>query len=111
MSDDLKVGKDKVDPLTMTSGEPGKVLFDRMSKAAVDFPHEAVVNGAGNVLLNVLRQRNETRDKAEKDFNEMFGRLKSILMAHYDGATGRRRSVFPHNQVIHMPFVSLKDKH
>jgi len=58
----------------------------------------------------VLRQRNATRDLAEQDFNEMFGRLKSILAEHYNGPGGSRRSVFPFKQTIHPPFVSFRPK-
>lgn len=111
MSDDhLRVGKNGTDPLT-DSPEAGRVLFDKINVASRGFPLEAVVNAASNVLLNVLRQRNETRDSAERDFNEMFGRLKSILLAHYDGANGKRKSVFPFHQTIEVPFVSFRDKH
>ena len=103
----MRIGKDKIDPLTGTSAESGKVLFDRLNKQCKDFPLEAVVNAASNVLLNVIRQRNATRDAAEKDFNEMFGRLKGILMAHYDGPGGKRRSVFPFHQTISPPFLDF----
>lgn len=105
----LRVGKQNADPLTDTAPEAGRVLFDRMNKVAKDFPFEAVVNAASNVLLNVMRQRNATRAEAERDFNEMFGRLKSILMAHYDGPTGKRRSVFPFHQNIDMPFLDFRN--
>lgn len=112
MSDDnhLRIGKDKIDPLTDTAPEAGHVLFQRLSAACKDFPHEAVVNAAANLLLNVLRQRNESRGLAERDYNDMFGRLKSVLLAHYDGPTGKRRSVFPFHQVIRPDFISFRDK-
>jgi hypothetical protein len=103
----MRIGKNKIDPLTDTSGESGKVLFDRLNKQCKDFPLEAVVNGSSNVLLNVIRQRNATRDAAEKDFNEMFGRLKAILMEHYNGPDGKRRSVFPFHQTISPPFLDF----
>jgi hypothetical protein len=102
----LRIGKQNRDPLTDTAPEAGRVLFDRVNAASKEFPHEAVVNAAGNLLLNVIRQRNPTRGQAECDFNEMFGRLKAILMAHYDGPTGNRRSVFPFRQVIEPPYLS-----
>ena len=110
MADDnhLRIGKNGKDPLTDTSPEAGRVLFDRLNKQCREFPLEAVVNAASNVLLNVIRQRNDTREKAETDFNEMFGRLKSILMQHYDGPSGKRRSIFPFHQTIYPPFVTRK---
>lgn len=111
MSNDnhLRIGKKGKDPLTETT-EAGHQLFQRLNSTSKDFPYEAVVNAAGNLLLNVLRQRNESRDAALKDFDEMFGRLKSILALHYDAVNGKRRSVFPHQQTIHMPTVSLRNK-
>lgn len=105
----LRVGKDRVDPLTQ-SEEAGKVLFDRMNVASRDFPLEAVINAASNVLLNVLRQRNPTRDQAERDFNDMFGKLKAILMEHYNGPNGARRSVFPFHQTISPSLVQNTTK-
>jgi hypothetical protein len=112
MADDdnhLRIGPNGRDPLTDTP-EAGRVLFDRLNFACREFPMDAVINAASNVLLNVIRQRNANRDAAEKDFNEMFGKLKAILMAHYTGPGGSRRSVFPFRQTIHPPFVSRKDK-
>lgn len=101
----LRIGKQKLDPLTDTAPEAGRVLFERFNMACREFPLDAVVNAAGNVLLNVIRQRNATRPAAELDFDDMFGQLKAILMAHYDGASGNRRNVFPFHQVIYPPFV------
>jgi hypothetical protein len=103
----LRIGKDKTDPLT-NAPDAGKALFDQLNYASREFPYEAVINAAGNLLLNVLRQRNGSRSEADKDSSEMFGRLKAILMAHYDNATGRRRSVFPFKQVIEMPFMDFR---
>jgi hypothetical protein len=105
----LRIGKAKVDPLT-ESPEAGRVLFERLTAMCKDFPLDAVINAATNLLLNVLRQRNEARDQAERDFDEMFGKVKAVLMQHYDGPTGKRRSIFPFHQTIHAPFVSLKPK-
>jgi hypothetical protein len=111
MADDhhLRVGKSGLDPLTDTGPDSGKVLYDRINKLCRDFPLEAVVNASTNVLINVLRQRNQTRAAAERDFNEMFGVLKSVLVAHYNGPNGSRRSVFPFHQTIHPPFVRVKN--
>lgn len=105
----LRIGKTKVDPLT-DSPEAGRVLFTKLNEQCRHFPLEDVINATASVLLNVIRQRCETRDAAEKDFNEMFGRLKATLLKHYDGPGGKRRAIFPFHQTIHMPFVSLKDK-
>ena len=104
----LRVGKENVDPLTKTTGEAGRVLFDQLNQQCRNFPYDAVIDAAGNVLLNVIRQRNASRASAERDFDETFGKLKSILMAHYDSVNGRRRSVFPSHQIIQVPPIRFK---
>ncbi len=83
-------------------------LFRKMSSACNGFDTQAAVAASGNVLLNALRQQHAKRPEAEKAFDELFGRLKAILMEHYDGPSGRRRNVFPHNQVIEVPFFTGK---
>jgi hypothetical protein len=85
-------------------------LFKLFSGVANGFPTDAAVGAAANILLNGLRQNNTTRQKAEAAFDELFGKLKSILVAHYDGA-GKRRSVFPFHQMINVPHVDLRKKH
>ena len=85
-------------------------LFRQFSALCNGFPTDAVMAAASNVLLNAIRQHNATRHEAELAFNELFGRMKAILVEHYDGASGRRRSVFPHNQVIEVPFMDLRNK-
>jgi len=84
-------------------------LFSRLAPVCNGFPHDAVVGAAANVLLNALRQSNASRRQAEVAFDELFGKLKSILVAHYDGA-GKRRHVFPHDQVIEVPHIDLRKK-
>ncbi len=36
-------------------------------------------------------------------------RAKGLLFQHYDGVTGRRRSVFPFTQVLEVPHLKDKD--
>ena len=84
-------------------------LFTRFSETASGFPIDAVIGAAANVLINGIRQNNATRAKAEASFDELFGKLKAITLAHYDGA-GNRRSVFPFNQTIVVPRLDMRRK-
>jgi hypothetical protein len=85
-------------------------LFGRFSKAADGFPTAAAVEAAANVLLNAIRQANATRPRAELAFDELFGQLKASLVAHYDGASGARKSIFPFHQNLLVPFVKNTNK-
>ena len=84
-------------------------LFSRLSKACEGFSAQDVAGAAVNLLINALRQQFSTRDKAEIVFNEMFGKSKQMLLDHYD-ITGRKRGIFPYDQVIDLPHFDFKDK-
>lgn len=84
-------------------------LFTRLSQVCSGFPREAVVGAAANLLLNAIRQDSSSRQKAELAFDELFGKLKSILVAHYDGV-GKRRSIFPFNQTLDVPLIDMRPK-
>jgi hypothetical protein len=84
-------------------------LFTRLSNACEGFTAQDVVGAAGNLILNAMRQQFSTRDKAEISFNEIFGKVKQLLMNHYD-VTGRKRGIFPYDQVIDVPHFNFKDK-
>ena len=97
------------DPIHKSGPNAGLELFRRMSKAATDFPHDAVIDAACNLLINAIRQGNPDWRRAEAAFNEMFGRSKQLLKDHYDAA-GRKKGVFPFDQVI-MPSLHIdRDK-
>lgn len=97
------------DPLTKPQAAPdgGRELFSRMSHTCGGFSHDDVTSAAANILINSLRQQCGSRQKAEVEFNELFGRLKSALLQHYDGA-GNRRSVFPFDQTVVVPRLTMK---
>ena len=105
----LRIGKPKLDPLGDVP-DAGHALFTELSKRCSAFPIPAVINGCSALLLNAIRQRNATRNEAEADFNEMFGRMKSMLMSHYDGTSGKRKGIFPFRQVIEPPLIYLNPK-
>jgi hypothetical protein len=100
------------DPLTKPQAAPdaARVLFGKMSKEANGFGSDDVVAAAGNVLINALRQRCAKRQKAEAEIDELFGRLKTALLQHYDGADNRR-NVFPFDQTIVMPRITFPKRH
>lgn len=95
-----------MDPLK-TGPKNSQELFERFSKTAKDFPCDVVVGAASNLLLNALRQSHARRDKAGAAFDELAGRLKKVLMEHYNGQ-GDRRNVFPFHQNIQMPRLVVK---
>lgn len=90
------------DPLTKREAAPSQQLelFKRYSNASDGFPAGHVVNAAANMLVNALRQTYGDRRQAEQRFDELFGQTKSLLLSHYDSVTGKRRSFFPHTQVV-----------
>src|SRR5947207_1230289 len=90
------------DPLLKSGPDYQRLLFDRLSKAADGFQGDEVINAAANIIINVLRQTHTTRDAAEKRFDELFGRTKTILLDHYD-QLGRKRGIFPFDQTIVVP--------
>ena len=98
----------KTDPLRQ-GPTAEQELFKRFSELANGFPTETAVGAAANILLNGLRQDNASHKQAEVAFDELFGKLKSLLVAHYDGA-GKRRSVFPFHQHIVVPHFDFRKK-
>jgi hypothetical protein len=91
------------DPLDTTGAE--RELFDAITKLVLGKPLWVVQSVGMNLIVNAIRQSTGTRVLAEAQFNELFGRGKTVLLdQHYDSVTGHRRSVFPFTQVIKAPF-------
>jgi hypothetical protein len=107
----FKDQKNVNDPLTKPQAAPdaARVLFGKLAKEANGFNHDDVVGAAGNMLINALRQRCAKRQRAEAEIDELFGRLKSALLQHYDGADNRR-SVFPFDQTIVVPTLRMTNR-
>ena len=84
-------------------------LFTRLSQACEGFNMLEVRGAASNLIVNAIRQLHPTRDKAEAAFDEMFGKAKQMLMEHYD-STGRKKGIFPFDQVLHASHVDFTDK-
>lgn len=92
------------DPLHQTGPEAEKELFKRYAQLSDGFPNEAVLGAALNIIINGVRQGHSSWMGAERQFDEIFGRTKTILRDHYD-ANGKRRNLFPFDQVIQVPLV------
>jgi hypothetical protein len=92
------------DPLLRTGPEATIELMRRLVKVCGDgFSPSQVVEASCNLIINAIRQSHPTRQGAERTFDEIFGKAKSILLEqHYDTA-GRKRGIFPHNQTIIAP--------
>jgi hypothetical protein len=97
------------DPLPKAGPDHARELFKRFTQVAHGFNLDDVTFASVNLVINSLRQKNATRQRAEREFDELFGRLKSLLLEHYDGA-GNRRSIFPHQQVIEVPLFDFRNK-
>lgn len=85
-------------------------LFRQLARLCVGFSIDEVIGASINVLINSVRQTYVSRAEAEAAWDMHFGKSKQLLLEHYDSVTGRRRSVFPHHQVVHMPRLVDKDK-
>lgn len=82
-----------------------EMLFRIFSHAATGKNADAVMGAAVNMIMNAIRQNYPLRKDAEAKITELFGRAKELLLAnHYDSVTGKRRSVFPHTQVVRMAY-------
>ena len=97
------------DPLNKRT-EPIQQLYKGLCAIASGFPMEHVTDAAFNLLVNSLRQNYAQRGAAEQRGRMICEQFMQILMDHYDPVTGRRRSIFPHNQVVVMPHHIDKDK-
>jgi hypothetical protein len=96
------------DPLRRVNDNQ-RELFRRLSQACEGFSLAEVDGAAANLIVNAIRQLHPTRDGAEKAFNELFGKTKQMLMDHYD-ITGRKKGVFPFDQVVSVPHFDFRDK-
>lgn len=97
------------DPLHKASPEAGRELFKRMGQLVDEFPFDAILDAAFNLILNSIRQQNASWPSAEAAYDEKIGRVKTVLRDHYD-ANGKRRNVFPFDQVVVMDHFKDPDK-
>jgi hypothetical protein len=93
------------DPLLQKEAGPeaARELFAQLTKVVDGFPNEVVANAGGNLIINSIRQRYAKREDAEAALRDLFGKIAwALLEQHYDGH-GRRKGVFPYDQVITAP--------
>jgi hypothetical protein len=96
------------DPLLKAGPTYQRELFNRFAQNANGFSTEDVIGAASNIIINALRQAHSTRIAAESRYDEIFGKMKSLLLNHYD-VLGRKRGVFPFDQVIEMDRFNDKE--
>jgi len=92
--------KNSKDPLLKSSDEKVMYLMQEWSKLAHGFSYEDIVGASVNMLINVMRQSYVTKQEAEVRFDEVIGQTKQGLMNQYDSISGRKKGVFPYDQVI-----------
>lgn len=98
-----------MDPLKKSSTDQAYELFKMFGAAAHGFTREQVIDAASNLLVNAIRQEKGSWQQAEPAFDELFGKLKTILREHFD-AVGTRRNVFPFTQNIIVPLLKSDNK-
>lgn len=97
------------DPMILATPPTGRELFTRLSSTCDGFPVDVILTASINLLLNAIRQSHPTREAAERSFDELFGKSKAVLMDHYD-SFGRKKGIFPYDQVINMDIVRFRNK-
>jgi hypothetical protein len=97
------------DPLNNGGSDNRRVLFQKFCSQADGFQREDVITAAANVLMNAIRQDERSRQSAEKAFDELFGRMKAVLLDHYESG-GRKKGVFPFHQTLHASLLINPNK-
>lgn len=102
-------GRNPADPLN--DRPPAAVdLLRIVGREMNGVPADIVEDVAVNLLVNAIRQTYPIRHLAEARYDELVGKAKQVLLDHYDGATGKRRAIFPHTQHIIARLLSDTDK-
>ncbi len=98
------------DPLRKSGPQLARDLFEKCAHAADNHSAETVIDAAGNLMINAIRQTFPSRSQAEREFNELAGKFKQMLLDHYDSVTGKRKNIFPFTQFINVQCHVDKDK-
>jgi hypothetical protein len=83
-----------------------QVLRD-IGKALHGVPLEACANVGMNLTITAVRQAFSTWSEAEKHMKNLQGRQMQVLKDHYDSVSGRKKGVFPYDQVIAVPPIKI----
>lgn len=100
--------RNPLDPLRNTKPE-GKEIFVEFCKVVVGRQRADVLDAMSNLLVNILREMDDTQKKANDHVDQFSAATKRLLDKHYT-STGRR-NIFPHTQVIDVPYLGKLDKH
>ena len=99
-------GKNPLDPINASGPEKERLLFEAHNKLAHGHDYVVAAGAAMNHLANIVRQSCETRQQAERMYDELVGRTKNLLMEkHYDPVSNKRRNIFPFTQVVNAELV------
>jgi hypothetical protein len=88
------------DPLR---GTEGAQLMRKIGLQCKGHGYDEVISAAFNLVINAIRQKNDSRMGADAEYREKAGKAGQLLLDHYDAVTGRRKSVFPFTQYVEMP--------
>jgi len=103
-------GTNPKDILFKTSPERVAHLTHEFGQVGHGFSTQDVINASAATLITCMRQTYKTRAEAEAQFNEIYGRMKQILVDHYDGTLNRKAGLFPFNQEIKPDIIVVKPK-
>lgn len=99
------------DPLSKPrNGAGAQALFENLSKVAIGFTTGDVAVAGMNLLVNSIRQSYSSRDQASEAFDMFATKAKEVLLAEHYDLMGRRRNIFPFNQIISPEFVKFESK-
>lgn len=98
------------DPLWRDAPARVEYLTKQFGEVADKFAVQDVINASASMMVTALRQSCATKAEVEVRYDEIFGRMKSILLSHYDSISGRQKGVFPFDQHIHAGLVVNKQK-
>lgn len=99
--------RNPLDPLHKTPKD-GRELFKQLYAAIDGQDRKVVLDAMANLLVNVLREVDDSQKKANDHVDQFAAMTKRLLDQHYDGL-GRRRNIFPHHQIIEVPFLGRLD--
>lgn len=95
-------GQNAADPILKSGPEQEKMVFEAFNRAASGYEYNHVAGAAINLIANTVRQCCETRQQAERMYDELVGRAKNLLLEkHYDPVSNKRRNIFPFTQHVH----------
>jgi len=96
------------DPLWQDAPSRVEHLTKEFGRVAHLYSTEDVINAAAGILVTALRQSYKTKAEAEARYDEIFGRMKTIFLGHYDSISGRKKGIFPFDQEIKPGLMAMR---